>query len=113
MTDLTFSPDGSTVLSAGDNHDGFIAWYANDGKPSFTRKGYAPFSVAYSPGGQQIAVGGLDDVTLWTQFGQLKKTFYGHAKKVNNVAFTPDARQLVSASYDGTIKVWTVPPYGP
>jgi WD40 repeat protein len=30
----------------------------------------------------------------------------GHMAKINGIAFTPDGRQLVSASNDKTIRVW-------
>src|SRR5262249_39708113 len=37
--------------------------------------------------------------------GRLLHTFQGHFKAVNNVAFSPDGKQLVSVSDDATIRI--------
>jgi WD40 repeat protein len=33
-------------------------------------------------------------------------TFKGHRDQVTGLAFSPDGKRLVSASADGTLKVW-------
>ena len=38
------------------------------------------------------------------------RTIKGHAEKVNSVAVASDGRRAVSASYDGTMRVWDLPP---
>lgn len=38
--------------------------------------------------------------------GRVKATLRGHADSVLACAVTPDGRRVVSASYDGTLKVW-------
>lgn len=37
------------------------------------------------------------------------RKFEGHSAKINDVTFSPDSRWLVSASMDGTIKIWDIP----
>ena len=38
--------------------------------------------------------------------GQEVRTLQGHTRLVHSVAFIPDSRPLVSASYDQTVRVW-------
>uniref|UniRef100_A0A3Q2D9T6 WD40 repeat-containing protein SMU1 n=1 Tax=Cyprinodon variegatus TaxID=28743 RepID=A0A3Q2D9T6_CYPVA len=50
---------------------------------------------------------------LWTRIHGLKsgkslKEFRGHASFVNEATFTPDGHHIISASSDGTVKVWNV-----
>ena len=48
-------------------------------------------------------------VRIWdTRTGELLETLRGHSDSVYSVAFTPDARGLVSGSLDKTLKYWDV-----
>jgi WD40 repeat protein len=68
------------------------------------------WGVAWSPDGAYIAVAGQDrqihllPVDDWEN----ERTLTGHADTVTSVAWSPDGRRLVSASYDGTARVWDV-----
>lgn len=78
--------------------------------------------VAFSPDGKLLAtssadktvkVWNIDDVIETFDFTSGKKppqTLYGHKDAVITVAFSPDGNRLVTASLDGTSKVWEVDP---
>jgi WD40 repeat protein len=49
------------------------------------------------------------EVVAWdAETGQERLRLEGHAADVNAVLFTPDGRRLMTASADGTVKVWDV-----
>ncbi|WP_165245135.1 WD40 repeat domain-containing protein [Paludisphaera soli] len=77
-------------------------------------------AVAFSPDGALAATGGgsLDhpwpvnragDARLWSvKTGNLLAVLGGHWGPVSDVAFSPDGAILATASYDGSIKLWSV-----
>ncbi len=107
---LDFSPDSQTLVVGGLNTSKTEIWSLEGqlvssidtgGKPSGIR------SIAYSPKGDRIALGGNDGtVTLWTPAGQRLQTLTSHQDAVHTLAFSPDGKLLVSGSLDKTIKLW-------
>lgn len=46
---------------------------------------------------------------LWDlQSGRQLQTFAGHSKGITYVSFSPDDKQLLSASYDRTVRLWSI-----
>lgn len=107
---IDFSPDSKTLVLGGLNTRKSQIWSIEGqlvgiidtgGKPSGIR------SLAYSPQGDRIALGGNDGtVTLWTPTGQRLQTLTGHQEAVHALAFSPDGKLLVSGSLDKTLKLW-------
>jgi eukaryotic-like serine/threonine-protein kinase len=65
-------------------------------------------SVAFSPDGQRIVTGSLDQTAkVWeAASGKELLTLKGHGASVSSVAFSPDGQRIVTGSYDQTAKVW-------
>ncbi|MCV7300548.1 TIR domain-containing protein [Mycobacterium barrassiae] len=107
---VAFSPDGSRVASASEDHmvrvwdrvTGNIVGEPLSGLPN------AAFSVAFSPDGRRLAAASDDSVQLWSaEVGAASRsTLRLNATKVKQVVFSPDGRRLATASSDGTIRLW-------
>jgi WD40 repeat protein len=107
---VAFSPDNALLATAGADRVVRL-WRVADGKPAQTLKGHESIvgTVAFSPDGALLASGALDGaINLWqVSDGKLLKTLKGHTDNVLGVAFMKDGR-LVSASSDGTTRLWGV-----
>ena len=71
-------------------------------------------TVAFSADGTMLATGGGDDaIILWdTETWEEITTLRGHHARIGALAFTPDPGppQILSASWDGTIRIWDAGP---
>ena len=66
-------------------------------------------AVAFSPDGQQLAVGNFADNFLRlynTADGERLKELRGHRSKVHGVAYSPNGKYFATASLDRDIKLW-------
>jgi WD40 repeat protein len=64
--------------------------------------------VAFSPDGQRIITGILDNTAkVWeAASGPELLTLVEHSNWIWSVSFSPDGKQIVTSSMDGTAKVW-------
>ena len=120
---VAFSPDGKRIISA--EHSGEVCvWNTTTGAlvsgPSWKHMEgvlavvFMPKStyVAVSPNGRWI-VGYRDNdfrrFSIWdSKTGQLVATMEAHNKDLYSLAFSPDGKQILSASEDKTVHVHTI-----
>jgi WD40 repeat protein len=110
-----FSPDGTRVLTAGDDNRA-ILWNALTGEPILQLQGHtaAVTSVCFSVDGKRAITGSRDATAkLWelkedagkTDAGELL-TLKGHSRDVTAVACSKDGQSILSGSLDGTMILW-------
>ena len=108
---VAFSPDGKTIISAGDDGS-LLLWDVETGR----RRGQPvrahadrAWTVAVSPDGSAIVSGAKDGtLVFWdARTGRpTKGPIQAHDKWINKVAFSRDGKTIVSASDDRTLIFW-------
>lgn len=106
---LAFSPDGTTVYSAGG--DGFIRGWTAAGDTLFSldNGGVPLWSIAVSSTGDTLLSAGVEyPVKLWLpETGSQAKPIFGHLNEIYHLAYSRSGEKFVSSSWDHTARVWT------
>ena len=114
--DIAFSPDGLYLASAANDTDGktLRIWNPQDGSQVIALDGpRVASSVAFSPNGSRLALGGLDGAMksfIWiydTQNWAVVKQIKTAEQNITAVVYTPDGGKLVSGGTGGMIQVWS------
>jgi len=80
---------------------------ADDGEPVSLDMIKAGEHLTFTKDGREVAVGtSRGDVWLCTWVEKSCRRFAGHGSKIHALAFAPDEATLLSASGDGTVRVW-------
>jgi len=67
-----------------------------------------PIAVTFTPDGKRLVVGDRQRsvVVVDARTFAVERTLLGHAGPVTSVAVSPDGKEILSASEDGTIRMW-------
>jgi len=107
---LNFNADGSRLAAAGgvdgDTHVVVLDVAAKHELFRFTPPATVTRCALFLPDGRLAVANGRYVYTLPVGGGDPQFTLSGHPKQVNAVAVTPDGRRLLTASHDGSIRVW-------
>jgi WD40 repeat protein/serine/threonine protein kinase len=110
VVDLTFSPDGAKLASAGGLDKHVVLWDTSTGRQLKALHAHEEMAtcVAFSPDGKRLASGGKDrTVKVWdVNSAALVWSCRGNDGGVESLVWLPDGRHLVSGGNDGTIKTW-------
>jgi len=123
---VAFSPDGTLIAVTCSDRKLYL-WNAETGEKVREIKHPAcPWGVAFSPDGRRLmtGTGGAlvgkrsdlmvqheDDNTLriWdVETGTLMREMKGHTHTIVSVAYSPNGRRAVSASFDHSLRLWDV-----
>lgn len=105
---LDVSPDGRR-LAVGVGADAHIV-EIDSGRYTVLPNAIAGnWTVSFSPGGEWIACFGdpMRGITIWNlRTGRLAARVHGHRGALRTLAFSPNGKEFLSASDDGTLVVW-------
>jgi WD40 repeat protein len=109
---IVFSDDGQ-FLATGHRDGSVQLWDSKTQRllKSFHEYNHPIWCLAFSKDSTLLASSGdtgSDVIVYDVQARRASKPFKGHVSSVWGVTFTPDGRSLVSASHDGTVKIWNL-----
>ncbi len=108
LTSVAFSPDGAFCLTGGGDKQ--VIYWSEEGKKIQAFQGMTEGvkAVAFSPDGQLIAACGLDSSALvWNLKGEQQFRLL-YPDVVEDLCFSRDGTQLLTAGYDGLVRRWSV-----
>lgn len=109
ITWAQFSPDERFVVSGGS----CIVW-VHDADTLDVVSELEGTGGAFSPDGKIFAIANVSSVDVYSgdDLGLARpapiNTLYGHSDTVSSLAFSSDGSRLASASYDGSVRVWSM-----
>ena len=105
---LAFSPDGSRLATGG--QDNIVRVWTTGTTASDVLAGHddAVSSIAFGPDGSVITCDDDGVANMWDVSSRAGRSLLGHDAGCSALAVSGDGDTLVTASYDGTVRVWAI-----
>ncbi len=107
VTELTLSRDGRRIAGAGEKE--IAVWDAGDGRKlhELLFSGHVVWDLALGPRSGALLAAGPYAIQYWRDPRKPDShLWWGHVDAVAGVAFTDDERRAISASRDGSARIW-------
>jgi WD40 repeat protein len=110
-TDVTWSPDGTTLAAACTETNKISLWDAATGKylRPFARNPSVQewLRAAWSPDGKSLAVVENQGVRIWDYAtAKAGQALVGHTAALNMVLWSPDSQRVATAGLDRKVRLW-------
>jgi WD40 repeat protein len=108
---LAALPDGKTILFCDENSSAIQYWNLEEERLIRNIPESLSPAADCSPDRKMVAFGRGDGRVsiIELETGKDRLLQVGHRLNITNIRFSPDSRTLVSASDDGTVRLWHVP----
>ena len=107
ITSIAFSPDGTRVVTASQDHTARI-WDTYNGRElELLKHSDYVISAVFSPDGSRVVTVSADNTArIWMASNGRELVRLQHSNRINSASFSPDGLRVVTASYDNTARIW-------
>jgi dipeptidyl aminopeptidase/acylaminoacyl peptidase len=108
---VTYTLDRSVDTNSGAENVRLAIWDAKTGKYVSEVKfsGDLIHTMKLAPDGKLLGIGNRNEIWVWdTANWQIQERLAGHTGEIVDLAFTSQGTKLLSASRDGTVRVWSL-----
>jgi len=117
-TDVAFTRDGASVLSAGFDEVVIVTHVENQQQTGIFKEHSRPVNaMAVIPGTDWIVTGsggrfkGKNELKIWhLPTGRVLQSLEPHAERISCVAVSPDGKRLATGSHDKKVMIWDLTP---
>ncbi len=111
LFEVKISPDGKSIATASWDASMIVWDLATGEKTSHTDfREYSAYSLSFTPDGLYLVSGRLNKALELREpdSKEVVRTFIGHTDVVSSIEFGPEKYKMLSASWDGTARIWDI-----